>query len=123
MDEIKSIIHLIIGFLVLIGCLIVGRILANIIPGLLSPSVLGMIIFFILLKTGLVNDKYVRNTSLFFVNNLVLFFLPPLVGIVLIDFNSIYEQLPSIIISAAISTILVMVVTGRLSEKYIENKN
>ncbi|MEZ7884927.1 MAG: CidA/LrgA family protein [Bacteroidales bacterium] len=123
MDEIKSIIHLIIGFLVLIGCLIVGRILANIIPGLLSPSVLGMIIFFILLKTGLVNDKYVRKTSLFFVNNLVLFFLPPLVGIVLIDFNSIYEQLPSIIISAAISTILVMVVTGRLSEKYIENKN
>lgn len=123
MDEIKSIIHLIIGFLVLIGCLIVGRILANIIPGLLSPSVLGMIIFFILLKTGFVNDKYVRKTSLFFVNNLVLFFLPPLVGIVLIDFNSIYEQLPSIIISAAISTILVMVVTGRLSEKYIENKN
>lgn len=123
MDEIKSIIHLIIGFLVLIGCLIVGRILANIIPGLLSPSVLGMIIFFILLKTGLVNDKYVKKTSLFFVNNLVLFFLPPLVGIVLIDFNSIYEQLPSIIISAAISTILVMVVTGRLSEKYIENKN
>ena len=123
MDEIKSIIHLIMGFLVLIGCLIVGRILANIIPGLLSPSVLGMIIFFILLKTGLVNDKYVRKTSLFFVNNLVLFFLPPLVGIVLIDFNSIYEQLPSIIISAAISTILVMVVTGRLSEKYIENKN
>ncbi len=123
MDEIKSIIHLIIGFLVLIGCLIVGRILANIIPGLLSPSVLGMIIFFILLKTGLVNDKYVRKTSLFFVNNLVLFFLPPLVGIVLIDFNSIYEQLPSIIISAAISTILVMVVTGRLSEKYIDNKN
>lgn len=123
MDEIKSIIHLIIGFLVLIGCLIVGRILANIIQGLLSPSVLGMIIFFILLKTGLVNDKYVRKTSLFFVNNLVLFFLPPLVGIVLIDFNSIYEQLPSIIISAAISTILVMVVTGRLSEKYIENKN
>lgn len=123
MDEIKSIIHLIIGFLVLIGCLIVGRILANIIPGLLSPSVLGMIIFFILLKTGLVNDKYVRKTSLFFVNNLVLFFLPPLVGIVLIDFNSIYEQLPSIIISAAISTILVMVITGRLSEKYIENKN
>ena len=123
MDEIKSIIHLIIRFLVLIGCLIVGRILANIIPGLLSPSVLGMIIFFILLKTGLVNDKYVRKTSLFFVNNLVLFFLPPLVGIVLIDFNSIYEQLPSIIISAAISTILVMVVTGRLSEKYIENKN
>lgn len=123
MDEIKSIIHLIIGFLVLIGCLIVGRILANIIPGLLSPSVIGMIIFFILLKTGLVNDKYVRKTSLFFVNNLVLFFLPPLVGIVLIDFNSIYEQLPSIIISAAISTILVMVVTGRLSEKYIENKN
>jgi len=123
MDEIKSIIHLIIGFLVLIGCLIVGRILANIIPGLLSASVIGMIIFFILLKTGLVNDKYVRKTSLFFVNNLVLFFLPPLVGIVLIDFNSIYEQLPSIIISAAISTILVMVVTGRLSEKYIENKN
>lgn len=123
MDEIKSIIHLIIGFLVLIGCLIVGRILANIIPGLLSPSIIGMIIFFILLKTGLVNDKYVRKTSLFFVNNLVLFFLPPLVGIVLIDFNSIYEQLPSIIISAAISTILVMVVTGRLSEKYIENKN
>lgn len=123
MDEIKSIIHLIIGFLVLIGCLIVGRISANIIPGLLSPSVIGMIIFFILLKTGLVNDKYVRKTSLFFVNNLVLFFLPPLVGIVLIDFNSIYEQLPSIIISAAISTILVMVVTGRLSEKYIENKN
>lgn len=123
MDEIKSIIDLIIGFLVLIGCLIVGRILANIIPGLLSPSVIGMIIFFILLKTGLVNDKYVRKTSLFFVNNLVLFFLPPLVGIVLIDFNSIYEQLPSIIISAAISTILVMVVTGRLSEKYIENKN
>lgn len=123
MDEIKSIIDLIIGFLVLIGCLIVGRILANIIPGLLSPSVIGMIIFFILLKTGLVNDKYVRKTSLFFVNNLVLFFLPPLVGIVLIDFNSIYEQLPSIIISAAISTILVMVITGRLSEKYIENKN
>jgi|GEM_PF-6090790 len=123
MDEIKSIIHLIIGFLVLFICLIAGRLLASIIPGLLSPSVIGMIIFFLLLKTGLVNDKYVRKTSLFFVNNLVLFFLPPLVGIVLIDFNSIYGQLPAIIISAAISTILVMVVTGRLSEKYIENNN
>jgi len=93
------------------GCLIVGnyiRILTGIsIPG----SVFGMIILFILLKTGIIKEKKIKNFANFLTDNMGFFFVPVGVGIALY-LDLIKAEIWPIIASASLSTLVILWVVG-----------
>lgn len=110
--NIKQLINILIGFVILTGCYYAGKYLSTLSGNLLSGSVIGMLLLFLLLCTGLVKKGQVQPVADFFLANLILFFIPALVAVTLIDFGSLWKELPGIILIAAVTTIVVMASTG-----------
>lgn len=80
-------------------------------------AILGIIILFILLKTGLIKENIVENFCNFILKYMVLFFIPLIVGI--ISFAPvILKNFLSIIMTILITTTLVMISVG-LSYEWI----
>jgi holin-like protein len=78
-------------------------------------SILGMIFLFLALKAGVVRIQWVESGGNFLLGEMLLFFIPPVVGII----N--YEQLMKIdgwqfLVVILVSTILVMGTTGLVAE-------
>lgn len=84
--------------------------------GLFIPgSVIGLILLFILLVTGLFKAQWVEAGSTFMVSHLVLFFIPATVG--LLHYYYLFTGMGVwLILITVISTLLVMVSSGLVSE-------
>ena len=115
--------NILIGIFVILAHLVAGNILSGLIGGFLPGSVIGMILLFISLRTGLVKDYQVRTVASFLTDNMTILFMPAFIGIMdlwgLISMN-LWAWLAVVVIS----TILVMVSSGctqaffeRLSDK------
>lgn len=100
------------GSVIILACYYAGKYLSGFLHHVLSGSVIGMLLLFFLLCTGLVKKEHVSAVSEFLLANLVLFFIPALVAVTLIDFSPIWPSMPHILIIAVLSTFLVMGVTG-----------
>lgn len=80
---------------------------------LLSPfisipgSILGMLILFFLLSSGVIKEHHIQETSDFLLNNIAFFFVPASIGVVAVFSN----HLLLLFIIAIISTIVTMLVT------------
>jgi holin-like protein len=77
----------------------------------LPSSIVGMLLLTLFLKLGWVKLKWVKGISDFLVSNLPLFFVPPGVAMMLY-FNIIKAEFWPIIVSALVSTVIVLAVTG-----------
>ncbi|HLR62752.1 MAG TPA: CidA/LrgA family protein [Lentibacillus sp.] len=87
------------------------------IPG----SVIGLIFLFILLMTGIMKAPWVEDGARFFIKHLALFFIPATVGV--INYLDLFsgEGLLLVFIGL-VSTLMVMVSAGRVSQLLIEHK-
>lgn len=86
------------------------------IPG----SVIGLVILFLLLLTGIVKPYFIKSGADFMIKHLVLFFIPAVVGIV--NYLYIFRGTGSwLIIITVISTIIVMIVCGKVVEVIEKN--
>src|SRR5699024_8013754 len=81
------------------------------IPG----SVLGLLLLFILLTTKVIKVTWIEEGARFFVNHLVLFFIPPTVGI-MNYFNVFTGKGLMLIFITVISTILVIGISGKVTQ-------
>jgi holin-like protein len=77
----------------------------------LPSSVIGMLLLTLFLKLGWIKLKWVKGISDFLVSNLPLFFVPPGVAMMLY-FDIIKAEFWPILVSALVSTIIVLAVTG-----------
>ncbi len=85
-----------------------------------SP-ILGIIIFFILLKSNIIKEKYIRDFCEFILKYMILFFIPAFVGI--IEYSDIVIKNFAVIIATIfITTTLVLVITGLFVENIIKYK-
>ena len=84
-DKIRIILRIFSGSAIILICYYIGVLLSTFTKGFLSPSVIGMLVLFFALATGLVKKEWVSIVSNFLLANLVLFFIPSLVGATLID--------------------------------------
>lgn len=116
--RIRIITNFIWGSLIILICYYAGVLLSTLTKGLLSPAVIGMVILFVLLALGVVKREWIEGVSLFLLSNLILFFIPALVGATLIDPAQIEGLLWQIVLIGALSTICVMAVTGLFIEFY-----
>lgn len=94
-----------------------GMALSRIASGYISPPVAGMILLFIFLRLKLVKEEWIREPATFFLDNLMLFFIPVTAGVALIPFSAVQKDAVSIVIAATISTWIVLWVAGKVAQK------
>jgi len=77
-----------------------------VIPG----AIMGMILLFVALTTGIVKESLIKDTSDFLLNNIAFFFLPASVAVMAVA-NSLKDSAVPLLIIALVSTIVTMAVT------------
>ena len=77
----------------------------------LPSSIIGMLLLTMSLKLGIVRLRHVDLVGNFLVKNLGFFFVPPGVALMLY-FDIIEAQLVPIVVASAVSTVIVLVITG-----------
>ena len=93
------------------GCLALGELIVYMTGVKLPSSIIGMLLLTLFLKLGWIKLKWVKGISDFLVSNLPLFFVPPGVAMMLY-FDLIKAEFWPILVSALLSTIIVLAVTG-----------
>lgn len=100
---------------ILFGCLALGELIVWLTGIRLPSSIIGMLLLTMFLKLGWIKIEWVKGLSDFLVANLGFFFVPPGVALMLY-FDLIKAELLPIIASTVISTIVVLVITGRVHQ-------
>ena len=100
----------------------IGDILNHIIPLPIPASIYGMVLLFIALSTKIIKLNQVETTAEFLLSIMLIFFVPASVGIMDTFFAYKSSMLPIIII-VIISTIIVMITTGLVSQFIIKLRN
>lgn len=95
---------------------VIGVGVNHLINGLIPSSVIGMVLLFIALSIGLIKERKVKDVSKILLKYMVLFFLPASVG-VLVAWDIIANHFWAILLSATVSTILVIIVVGVTQQK------
>lgn len=96
---------------ILFGCLALGELVIWLTHIPLPSSILGMLLLTLFLKLGIIRLEWVKGLSDFLVANIGFFFVPPGVAIMLY-FDVIKAELWPIVTASAVSTVLVLAVTG-----------
>lgn len=109
---------------ILFGCLALGELIVYLTGIKLPSSIIGMLLLTLFLQLGWIKLHWVQGLSDFLVANLGFFFVPPGVALMLY-FDLISAELIPIVVSVAVSTILVLLVTGwihQITRKKLKKK-
>lgn len=101
------------GILYILLCWLAGNALSRLTGGYVSGNIIGMILLFAGLRTGLFRADKVRPAARFLLGVMALFFVPFGVGL-MVSYRTILDNLAAILVSIALSTVLVLLTTGRL---------
>lgn len=100
------------AFLIIFGCVFLGEVFIALTGLPLPPSVIGLIILFGALQTGVVQLDVVQGLAKTLLDYLVLMVVPACISIMQY-LNVIWEDLGVLIGASTISTLLVLVVTSK----------
>lgn len=117
-----KILSFIIGAGIIVISYYIGEFLSYLIAGFISPAVIGMLVLFVLLKTGIVKPIWIESASNFLLDNLMLFFIPATAGVALVPFITMKDQAAAIVISVMLSSLLVLWIVGYIIDRF-EAKN
>lgn len=99
----------------------IGEVLHALIPIQMPASIYGLVLLFIALLTGLVKLPQVHETARFLIEIMPLMFIPAGVG--LIDsWSELKPILVPVIILLIVSTVLVMGVSGQVTQQIMHHK-
>lgn len=116
-----------VGFKIMVGILYIllfwlaGNAVSDLTGNIVSGNVLGMVMLFAALKFRIVNPEKVRPAAKFLTANMALCFVPFGVGLI-VSYRAITDNLWAIIVSAAVSTVLVLVSTGHVTQWLYKRK-
>ena len=99
----------------------IGEILNMIIPLPIPASIYGLVIMLILLVSKIIKLEQVKETGDFLVAIMPVMFIQPATGLLVI-WDDIKELLFPLLFITMITTIIVMVVTGRVTQFIIRRK-
>ena len=112
----------IIQFEIIIAISLIGELLNRLIPLPIPASIYGMVILFTALCTGLIKLSAVKETGKFLIYIMPMMFIPATVGL-LESWSIMQNFLTAIIVISLVSTVAVMVLTGRITQFIINIKN
>ncbi len=93
----------------------ISEILKYFIPLTVPAGIYGMAILFLLLCTKLIKPEQIEETSDYLISIMGVMFIPAGVGIIN-NADSMLSMLPEIIISVVVVTLIVMCVSGKVTE-------
>ena len=105
-------------FMLILLISFVGEILKTIIPLPIPASVYGLVLMLVCLCTGILRTSQVRKAAFFFIEIMPVMFIPAAVGLV-DSWASLQPVFWPVAIITVVTTILVMVVTGRVTQSVI----
>ncbi|WP_319200208.1 CidA/LrgA family protein [uncultured Ilyobacter sp.] len=112
---------MIIQFLLIFGITYLGELISTLLNLQIPGTILGMLLMFFLLSTGIIKVKQIEKAANILLINMAIFFLPP--GIKLIDsLDNLKGSWLKLIIIAVTTTLLTMVVTGKVVDFFIRRK-
>ena len=103
--------QVIIGFFIILAHLVAGNLLSTLSGGFIPGSVIGMVLMFISLLTGLVKDHQIRTVATFLTDNMTMFFLPAFMGIMDL-WGIIKMNIVAWVVVVVVSTIMVLLSTA-----------
>ncbi|HEY5583743.1 MAG TPA: CidA/LrgA family protein [Ruminiclostridium sp.] len=98
-------------FLIIIIICFLGEVLSKVVHIPLPGSIIGMILLFICLLTGVIKLEMIEEISKFLIDHLAFFFIPAGVGL-LAYVGILKENLLPILVICILTTFLVMIATG-----------
>ena len=101
-------------FFLILAISFAGEILHMVLPLPVPASIYGLVLMLLALVTGIVKIEQVKDTAVFLIEIMPVMFIPAAVG--LLDSWSVLR--PTIVITV-LTTIIVMVVTGRVTQNVI----
>ena len=107
------------GFGILAGLYLAGELLSRWLGLFLPGSLVGMVLLTLLLFSGIVKLEQVEKAADGLLRHLILLFVPSAVGIMVFA-NSISGSAVEIILTALLSTVVVLVVTGKTVDGIID---
>ncbi len=108
-------------FLIIVLLSFVGELLHEIIPLQIPSSIYGFILLFAALCTGVIKLPQVKETAKFLIDIMPLLFVPAGVGL-LESWDVLRPILLQVIVILVVSTVLVMGVSGLVTQKIILRK-
>lgn len=105
-------------FLVIIAISLVGELLHYLLPLSVPASIYGMVIMFAGLMTGLIKLDAVKDAGKFMIEIMPVMFIPAGVGL-LTAWGILKPVCVPIILITVITTVVVMIVTGRVTQAVI----
>lgn len=107
-----------IGLFIILAFLVIGNLLSALMGGFIPGSVIGMLLLFLSLLTGVIKDKWVRQAATFLTDNMMIFFMPAFMGIMDL-WGVVKMDLWAWIAVLVLTTILVMLASG-LTQTFVE---
>ena len=104
------------GIFFLLAAYLVGEALSRLMGGFMPGSVLGMVLLFTALRTGVVKAADIRGVATFLLDNMILFFVPIGVGLIA-TYQVIGPNMLVIVAMLVVTTLLVIGVVGWLQQK------
>lgn len=111
----------IIQFTIIVAISLLGELLNRLIPLPIPASIYGMVILFTALATEVLPLSAVKETGKFLIYILPLMFIPPTVGLIE-AWGVMHEFLTAIIVISIVSTIVVLAVSGHVTQWIIRYK-
>lgn len=90
---------------------IIGTALSSVIPISIPPSVISMIILFVLLTAGIMKVKHINELSDFLLSHMAFFFVPAGVGLIE-SFHLFSDKLLRLLAVCTINTLITFLVTA-----------
>ncbi|WP_373894239.1 CidA/LrgA family protein [Virgibacillus natechei] len=113
----KIIIHI----AVLYGIFLLGNGIADYFNLFIPGSVIGMLLLFVLLMTGVIKASWIAEGARTIINHLALFFIPATVGIM--NYFDLFAGKGSLlVVIVLISTVMVIVTAGHVSQALMLRK-
>lgn len=105
-------------FVIIIAISFIGELLNKLIPLPIPASIYGLVIMFTALKTNIIPLSSIKETGKFLVEIMPLMFIPAAVK--LLDLWDVLRPMfVPVAIITVVSTIIVMAVTGRITQRVI----
>ena len=108
-------------FSIILGISFLAELLEILIPLPIAASVYGLVIMLVGLITKLIPLEKVETAADFLVDAMSIMFVPATVGI-MASVDALKEMLLPICVITLVSTVLIMIVTGRVSQRIIRSQ-
>ncbi len=109
-------------FAIIVTISLIAELMEYLIPIPVAASIYGLLLMLLGLITGLIPLEKVEKAADFIVEIMPLMFIPPTVGIIA-SVEALKEMLVPLCVIATTSTVLIMGVTGRVSQHIIRRDN